>query len=102
METYFVGTKTRPEYLIEIFPTRKTVRVYRPDRHSKGLDAYEKYILGELVSETKYKAIHFSKPPVPYKALKDAPPIMYAPHVMVVFKKEGIIFGKDMKKIKLI
>jgi hypothetical protein len=102
METYFVGTKTRPEYLIEIFPTRKTVRIYRPDRESKGLDAYEKYILGELVAETKYKVIHFSKPPVPYKALKDAPPIMYAPHVMFVVKKEGIVFGKDMKKIQLI
>ena len=55
-----------------------------------------------MVSEAKYKVIHFSKPPVPYKKLKDAPPIMYAPHVMFVVKKEGIVFGKDMKKIKLI
>jgi hypothetical protein len=102
METYFVGTKTRPEYLIEIYRAQKTVRVYRPDRGSKGLDAYEKYILGELVTEAKYKVIQFSKPPVPYKTLKDAPRIMYAPHVMFVVKKEGIVFGKDMKKIKLI
>jgi hypothetical protein len=102
METYFVGTKARPEYLIEIFRAQKTVRVYQPDRHSKGLNAYEKYVLGDMVSETKYKVIHFSKPPVPYKKLKDAPPIMYAPHVMFVVKKEGIVFGKDMKKIKLI
>ena len=102
MKTYFVGTKTRPEYLIEIYRAQKTVRVYSPDRHSKELNAYEKYTLGDLITETKYKVIHFSKPPVPYKALKDAPPIMYAPHVMFVVKKDGIVFGKDMKKIKLI
>jgi hypothetical protein len=102
METYFVGTKSRPEYLIEIYRAQRTVRVYRPDRHSKGLNAYEKYILGDLVTETKYKVIQFSKPPVPYKALKDAPPIMYAPDVMFAVKKEFIVFGKDTKKIKLI
>jgi hypothetical protein len=102
METYFVGTKSRPEYLIEIYRVQKTVRVYRPDRHSKGLNAYEKYILGELVNETKYKMIHFSKPPIPYKALKDAPPIMYTPDVTFLVKKEFISFGKKMKKIKLI
>jgi len=101
METYFVGTKSRPEYLIEINRIRKTVQVYRPDRHSKGLNAYEKYILGDLVTETKYNRVHFSKPPVPYKALKDAPPIMYSPHVMFVVKKDGIVIGKDMKKVKL-
>ena len=102
METYFVGTKSRPEYLIEIYREQKTVRVYQPDRESKGLDAYERYILGDLVKEAKYKVIQFSKPPVPYKTIKDAPRIMYAPHVMFVVKKEGIVFGKDMKKIKLI
>lgn len=102
METYFVGTKSRPEYLIEIYRTQKIVRVYQPDRHSKGLNAYEKYILGDLVTETKYKVIQFSKPPVPYKALKDAPPIMYAPYITFLVKKEFIVFGKDMKKIKLI
>ena len=102
METYFVGTKSRPEYLIEVNRTLKRVQVYRPDRHSKGLNAYEKYILGDLVADTKYTVFHFSKPPVPYKALKDAPSIMYAPHVMFVVKKDGIVFGKDIKKIKLI
>ena len=99
METYFVGTKTRPEYLIEIYRVQKIVRVYRPDRDSKGLGAYEKYVLGDLVMETKYKVIHFSKPPVPYKTLKDAPHIMYSPNIMFVVKKEGVVFGKDMKKI---
>ena len=102
METYFVGTKSRPEYLIEVNRTLKKVQVYRPDRHSKGLNAYEKYILGDMVSEAKYKVIHFSKPPVPYKKLKDAPPIMYTPDVTFLVKKEFISFGKDMKKMKLI
>jgi hypothetical protein len=102
METYFVGTKTRPEYLIEIYRAQKTVRVYRPDRESKGLDAYEKYVLGDLVTEAKYKVIQFSKPPVPYKKLKDAPRIMYSPNIMFAVKKEFIVFGKDTKKIKLI
>jgi len=102
METYFVGTKSRPEYLVEIYRAQKTVRVYQPDHHSKGLNAYEKYILGDMVNEHKYKVIHFSKPPVRYKALKDAPRIMYAPSITFLVKKEFIMFGKDTKKIKLI
>ena len=102
METYFVGTKSRPEYLIEVNRALKKVQVYRPDSDSKKLDAYERYILGDLVADTKYKMIHFSKPPVPYKALKDAPPIMYTPDVTFLVKKEFISFGKDMKKMKLI
>jgi hypothetical protein len=102
METYFVGTKTEPTYLIEIYRTQKIVRVYRPDCDSEELNAYEKYILGELVMDAKYKVIQFSKPPVPYKTLKDAPRIMYSPTIMLAVKKEFIVFGKDTKKIRLI
>jgi hypothetical protein len=64
MKSFFVGSKSKPTFLVEV--TSKKITVYKPDEYSKGESFYERYSLGQKVLETNYSKI-FSKSPIPYK-----------------------------------
>jgi hypothetical protein len=61
IESYFVGSKSKPQYLIEIIEKNKSISIYTPDKFSKNEEFYEKYSLGKLLLETNYNTILFTK-----------------------------------------
>jgi hypothetical protein len=63
MNSFFVGSKSKPSFLVEV--TSKKVCVYNPDVYSKKEEFYEKYSLGEKVLETSYSRILFETLPIP-------------------------------------
>jgi len=67
MNSFFVGKKTRPSFLLEVIPDKKIISIYKPDKYSKNEEFYEKYALGEMIITTKFNNIIFSKNPVSYK-----------------------------------
>jgi hypothetical protein len=48
----FVG-----KYFIDVYPHKKYFEIYQPDKHSKNQKGIEKYVLGKIVCEGKYKRI---------------------------------------------
>lgn len=92
MESYWVGTKSSPEYLIEVNHKAKTMQVYQPDKYSKGLDFYEKYTLGKLIFTSTFDTLQFSNKPIVYKTLK------YSPQILLITKKKSILFGKIVQQ----
>ena len=67
MNSFFVGKKSRPSFLVEVIPDKKIISIYKPDKYSKNEEFYEKYALGELIITTKFSNITFNKSPVSYK-----------------------------------
>jgi hypothetical protein len=65
---YFVGSKTKPTFLVEIDTKNKHLQIYTPDKYSKNEEFIEKYTLGKKVLDTKYKNIIFCEKPVSYKS----------------------------------
>jgi hypothetical protein len=92
MQTYFVGSKKKPKFLIEII--NKTIKVYTPDKYSKNEEFFEKYSLGELLLDTKYENILFTKDVVPFKHYK------YTPEIIVKIKNKYIILSETITEIK--
>jgi hypothetical protein len=80
MNVYYVGSKGHPEFLLEADPKKKVPTVYMPDRHSQGLDRFERYVLGKVVKQVRYEKILFSREPVVYHSYA------YAPSAMVLMK----------------
>lgn len=62
--------------------------MYTPDAHSRGLDRFEKYVLGKTMAQVRYERLLFSKKPVAYQSY------LYAPCVLVVGKKERWRWGR--------
>lgn len=73
-------------------PKKKGVGVYTPDAHSRGLDRFEKYVLGKTVAQVRYERLLFSKKPVAYQSY------LYAPCVLVVGKKGALEVGKGVRE----
>ena len=48
----FVG-----KYFLDIYPSKKYFELYEPDKHSKNQRGIEKYVLGRIVYEGKYRRI---------------------------------------------
>ena len=48
MNSFFVGKKTKPSFLLEVIPEKKIISIYKPDKYSKNEEFYEKYALGEI------------------------------------------------------
>ncbi len=94
-ESYFVGSKSKPQYLVEINEKNKSISIYSPDKFSKNEEFYEKYSLGKLLLETKYDAILFIKNIIPYKNHK------YTPELIVKIKNKYMIVSEKIKEIKL-
>ena len=47
MNSFFVGDKLKPSFLVEIIKKQKIVSIYKPDKYSKNEEFYEKYSLGK-------------------------------------------------------
>ena len=58
MNSFFVGDKLKPSFLIDVI--KKIISIYKPDKYSKNED-FSKYSLGKLLLQTKYNDIIFVK-----------------------------------------
>lgn len=94
MESYFVGTKSSPEFLIEVSKKRKEISIYKPDKYSKDEEFYEKYSLGELLLTSAYDDIIFTKNTVAYKKHK------YTPEIIIKIKNKYILVSEKISKLK--
>ena len=96
MNSFFVGNKTKPSFLLEVIPAKKIISIYKPDKYSKNEEFYEKYSLGELLITTKFNNIIFSKNPVSYKDY------LFVPEVILKIKNKYFVVSKKIteKNIK--
>lgn len=90
LQFLFVGSKTKPSFLIEINLKKKIFSVYQPDEFSKKEEFFERYSLGKLLITTKYNEIIFLKKPVPYKDN------LYVPEVIFKIKKKYLFISKTI------
>ena len=51
MDSYFVGSKSSPDFLVEL--NKNNLTIYKPDKYSKDEEFYEKYALGKVVFTAK-------------------------------------------------
>ena len=93
MKSFFVGSKTKPSFLVEV--TTKKICIYQPDSFSKDESFYERYSLGEKVFESSYSKILFKTLPVPYKGH------LYVPVMMITFKKKNYLIQNTIEQIDL-
>ena len=92
MKIYFVGSKSSPEFLVEL--RKKDLTIYKPDKYSKDEEFYEKYALGKVVFTAKNAEIIFTKNIVSYKKEK------YTPELIIRTKNKYILVNKNIKKLK--
>jgi len=90
MKSILIGKKAKPTYLVEIDPKKKLLTIYKPDQYSKGEEFYERYVLGENIVTTKYDKLLFKEAPIAYRDVMYAPKLLYAPDMIVVFKKKQL------------
>jgi len=93
MKSFFVGSKSKPSFLVEVTP--KKITIYQPDAYSKEEEFYEKYSLGQTVMETTYSTILFKKSPISFKDY------LYVPEMIVVIKKKHILIKNRIQEIDL-
>ena len=68
-QTIFVGTQTKPSFMVEILKNK--ISIYEPDKYSKSEDFYEKYSLGKQIMNTTFKNVIFTKEtPIVYKKIQ--------------------------------
>lgn len=96
MNSFFVGNKTKPSFLIEIRQKPKTISIYKPDKYSKNEEFYEKYALGKLVIQSKYDNIIFVKKPVPYKNN------LFVAEIIFKIKNKYLVVSKTIKEKEVI
>lgn len=94
MESYFVGTKSIPEFLVEVSKKTKQVSIYKPDKYSKDEEFYEKYSLGKLVWTSSYEDIIFTKKTVAYKKQK------YTQEIIIKAKNKYILVSEKIIQLK--
>ena len=92
MNSFFVGDKLKPSFLVEVNKKKKIVSIYKPDKYSKNEDFYEKFSLGKLLIQTKYDNIFFIKKPVPYKKY------LYTTEIIFEIKNKYLIVSKTIKE----
>ena len=92
MTSFFVGDRLKPFFLVEIYPNKKIVSIYKSDKYSKNEDFYEKYALGKLLITTKYNDIIFVKKPVSYKNA------LLVPEIILKTKTGCIIVSKTVEE----
>ena len=96
MNSFFVGDKLKPSFLIEVITKQKIISIYKPDKYSKNEDFYEKYSLGKLLIQTKYNDIIFVKKPVSYKNF------LFSPEIIFMIKNKYLIVSKTIKETDFI
>ena len=92
MDSYFVGSKSSPEFLVEL--SKKDLTIYKPDKYSKNEEFYEKYALGKIVFTAKNAEIIFTQNTISYKKEK------YTPELIIRTKDKYILVNKNIKKLK--
>lgn len=95
MNSFFVGKKTKPSFLLEVIPDKKTITIYAPDKHSKNEEFYEKYALGETVLSTKFDTITFIEKPSTYKQY------MFTPIVVLKIKNKYYVISNTITETRL-
>ena len=96
---FFVGSKSKPSFLVEVSP--KKITVYQPDKYSKKEDFFGRYYLGKKVLETSYSKI-FYKTPVPYKHTSVPKDYFYVPEIIVIIKKKQVLIKNRIEEINTI
>lgn len=94
---YFVGSKTKPTFLVEIDTKNKHLQIYTPDKYSKNEEFYEKYTLGKKVLDIKYKNIIFCEKPILYKSKKAS---KYVCELILNINNKYYLVSNDIKMIK--
>ena len=89
MDSFFVGSKTSPEFLVEL--RRKDLTIYKSDKISKDEEFYEKYALGKVVFMAKNAEIIFTQNTVSYKKEK------YTPELIIRANDKYILVNKNIK-----
>ena len=92
MDSYFVGSKSSPEFLVEL--RKKDLTIYKPDKISKDEEFYEKYALGKIVFTAKKAEIIFTQAVISYKKEK------YTPELIIRANDKYILVNKNIKKLK--
>ena len=92
MNFYFVGSKTTPDFLVEL--NKNNLTIYKPDKYSKDEEFYEKYALGKVVFTAKKAGIIFTQNTVSYKKEK------YTPELIIRANDKYILVNKNIKKLK--
>ena len=68
LKNIFVGCEKNPSYLVVI--DKKNIIIYQPDKFSMDSDAkldfFEKYVLGKIILNIKYKNIYYKEKPKKY------------------------------------
>ena len=93
MKIYFVGSKTTPDFLVEL-NKKNNLTIYKPDKYSKNEEFYEKYALGKVVFTAKNAEIIFTQNTVSYKKEK------YTPELIIRTNDKYILVNKNIKKLK--
>ena len=93
MNSFFVGKKSKPSFLLEVIPKKKIISIYKPDKFSKNEEFYEKYALGEMIITTKFKDIIFIKNPVSYKNN------LFVPIIILKIKNKYFVISKTISEI---
>ncbi len=94
MNSYFVGSKSFPEFLVEF--SKKDLTIYKPDKYSKDEEFYEKYALGKIVFTAKNAEIIFTQNTISYKKNK------YTPELIIRTNDKYILVNKNIKKLKTV
>ena len=92
MNFYFVGSKTTPDFLVEL--NKNNLTIYKPDKYSKDEEFYEKYALGKIVFIAKNAEIIFTQNTISYKKEK------YTPELIIRTNDKYILVNKNIKKLK--
>ena len=92
MNSFFVGNKSKPSFLLEVIPAKKIISIYKPDKYSKNEEFYEKYSLGEIIIRTKFNNIIFSKNPVAYKNY------LFVPEIILKIKNKYFVVSKTIRE----
>ena len=99
MESYFVGSKSSPEFLVELLKKKTkyhNLTIYKPDKYSKDEEFYEKYALGKIVFTAKNAEIIFTQNTISYKKNK------YTPELIIRTNDKYILVNKNIKKLKMV
>jgi len=99
MNHIFIGKKTKPSFLLEFNKKLNKLYIYQPDKYSirdKELDFFEKYSLGNLVTEINCDEFIITKDPL--INFKDY--YYYTSEILVKSNNDYILINKSIYKLK--
>jgi len=97
MDSFFIGKKQSPKYLVEIYKKAKRITVSEPDKYSKREEFYDKYALGKTIIDTTYNEIILAKNAEPYKKY-----YKYSPEIIVRVKDKYYLISEKITELRLL